>query len=208
MADLTEHIGEELSVPHSSRIDSSVSILCILLGVLGGARLRLNRQTHSADLDQTGLTPPFTTQCASTGETVRANVERLRGKMNLKYAELARRLEDVGRPIPELGLRRIENGSRRVDADDLMALAAAFDVSPATLLMPDTPSEEWETDVEATGQPEGVTAQLLWSWLVASGPPRNLTFSRDVFMWVAGAVPSPAFDAVMASYRGADDGDD
>jgi len=31
VADLTEHIGEELSVPHSSRIDSSVSILCILL---------------------------------------------------------------------------------------------------------------------------------------------------------------------------------
>ena len=46
VADLTEHIGEELSVPHSSRIDSSVSILCILLRVLGGARPRLNRQTH------------------------------------------------------------------------------------------------------------------------------------------------------------------
>src|SRR6476646_10254149 len=44
--DLTEHIGEELSVPHSSRIDSSVAILCILLRVLAGARPRLNRQTH------------------------------------------------------------------------------------------------------------------------------------------------------------------
>ena len=33
-------------MPHSSRIDSSVSILCILLRVLGGARPRLNRQTH------------------------------------------------------------------------------------------------------------------------------------------------------------------
>ena len=31
VADLMEHIGEEMSVPHSSRIDSPVSILCILL---------------------------------------------------------------------------------------------------------------------------------------------------------------------------------
>src|ERR1700682_3199392 len=100
-----------------------------------------------------------------TGETVRANIQRLREARNLGYAKLYRKLEEIGRPIPELGLRRIESGTRRVDVDDLMALAAALDVSPATLLMPDTTQEEWETTtVEATGQPEGVTAQQLWMW--------------------------------------------
>lgn len=69
-----------------------------------------------------------------TGETVRVNFKRLRGGM--QYKELAQKLEAIGRPIPTLGLRRIEAGERRVDVDDLMALAVVFDVSPLTLLLP------------------------------------------------------------------------
>src|SRR6188508_2934823 len=42
VADLTEH-RQELSVPHSS---AKSTALCILLRVLGGARPRLNGQTH------------------------------------------------------------------------------------------------------------------------------------------------------------------
>lgn len=70
-----------------------------------------------------------------TGETVRANVRRLRGGM--QYKELAEKLAAVGRPIPALGLRKIESGGRRVDADDLMALAVVFGVSPLALLLPE-----------------------------------------------------------------------
>jgi transcriptional regulator with XRE-family HTH domain len=69
-----------------------------------------------------------------TGETVRSRVTQLRDKQNLTYAKLARRCEDAGRPIPVLGLRRIEAGERRVDVDDLMGLAAALEVSPTYLL--------------------------------------------------------------------------
>jgi hypothetical protein len=60
----------------------------------------------------------------------------LRETQNLGYTKLASILEEMGRPIPELGLRRIESGDRRVDVDDLMALAMALGVSPVTLLMP------------------------------------------------------------------------
>ena len=60
-----------------------------------------------------------------TGETLQANVIALRERQNLTYAQLSRKLKAAGRAIPELGLRRIEGGDRRVDVDDLMALAAA-----------------------------------------------------------------------------------
>lgn len=78
-----------------------------------------------------------------TGRTVASNVKRLRLAQNLTYAELARRLEAAGRPIPVLALSRIEDGARRVDPDDLTALAAVLGVWPGALLMPraKTPDE-------------------------------------------------------------------
>ncbi len=71
------------------------------------------------------------------GEVVRQNVKTLREEQNLSLVALSRRLAELaGRPIPTLGLSRIEAGERRVDADDLVALAAALGVSPVTLLLP------------------------------------------------------------------------
>lgn len=105
----------------------------------------------------------------TTGETVRTNVRRLREAQNLGYAELSRRLKAAGRTIPELGLRRIEDGGRRVDADDLMALAAALSVSPTTLLMPKVATAD--APVETTGLPEETTAERLWRWLTVASPP-------------------------------------
>lgn len=93
-----------------------------------------------------------------TGEHVRANVARLRGRM--QYKELAERLAELGRPIPPLGLRRIEAGERRVDADDLMALAVALGVPPNSLLLPHV--EPGETPA-ATAVGE-VEFQVLWHW--------------------------------------------
>lgn len=71
-----------------------------------------------------------------TGQTVSANVRRLREEQNLTVAALSRRLADRGRLIAPLGLRRLESGQRRVDADDLAALAVVLGTSPAALLMP------------------------------------------------------------------------
>lgn len=105
-----------------------------------------------------------------TGETVRANVERLRTKQNLGYAQLSRKLDEVGRPIPDLGLRRIESGDRRVDVDDLVALAIAFGVSPAALLMPELSTVADDDLVTVTGWHKPITATVVWDWLTAQRP--------------------------------------
>ena len=58
-----------------------------------------------------------------TGVTVAENIRRLREDRNLGHTDLSRLLADHGRDIAPLGLRRIEEKTRRVDVDDLMALA-------------------------------------------------------------------------------------
>jgi transcriptional regulator with XRE-family HTH domain len=99
-----------------------------------------------------------------TGLTVANKVAMLRARSGISYAELSRRLTRIGRPIAVLGLRRIEAGDRRVDSDDLVALAAAFGVSPITLLMPDVPAGD--TEVTATGVGSHPAGEL-WAWLRA-----------------------------------------
>jgi hypothetical protein len=74
------------------------------------------------------------------GLAVAANVRRFRG--DTSYAELSRRLAEIGRPIPPLGLRHLEAGSRRIDVDDLVALALALDVTPIALLAPEDASPQ------------------------------------------------------------------
>jgi transcriptional regulator with XRE-family HTH domain len=126
-----------------------------------------------------------------TGETVRANLQRLREAQNLGYTKLARILdEEIGRAIPELGLRRIESGDRRVDVDDLMALAVALKVSPISLLLPNMPGADNRlTKVEVTGIKHRVFAEELWHWLKANlTPPSWLSVSRPLFE--ANALPA------------------
>jgi transcriptional regulator with XRE-family HTH domain len=104
----------------------------------------------------------------ATGETVRANITRLRTEQRMAYTDLSAKLKDLDRPIPPLGLRRIENGARRVDADDLFALAVALGVSPVTLLTPNAAAGSER--VAATGVPKGLQAEQLWRWLCVYEP--------------------------------------
>ncbi|MBQ0863385.1 MULTISPECIES: helix-turn-helix domain-containing protein [Streptomyces] len=101
------------------------------------------------------------------GLTVQRNVKRLREEQNLGLAALSRRLDGIGRKIPTLGLSRIESGERRVDADDLVALAAALDVSPVTLMLP----------AEDPGEPVQLAERLTvgewraaWLWMHGEAP--------------------------------------
>jgi transcriptional regulator with XRE-family HTH domain len=50
--------------------------------------------------------------------------------------DVSERLGQLGRLIHPSGITKIENGSRKVDVDDLAALASVFEVSPADLLQP------------------------------------------------------------------------
>ena len=109
-----------------------------------------------------GLMASKKIKLGNTGEAVRENVKRRREAENLSYAELSRRLEEIGNPIPPLGLRRIESGERKVDVDDLAALASILRTTPPYLLMPDV---EGKDDLVAVTGNEEATASDVWHWL-------------------------------------------
>lgn len=116
-----------------------------------------------------------------SGDNVRHRLRELRERQRLSYAELSRMLDRTGRDIPPLGLRRIEAGDRRVDVDDLVALAVVLGVSPATLLMP--PVEQPDATVTVTGAGE-MQADRLWQWLTAYNPLTGGRASQLAEFWV------------------------
>lgn len=65
--------------------------------------------------------------------TARA-IERTRTARGLAQRQLADRVTALGLPMTITMLSRIERRRRRCDVDDLVALAAALDISPLTLL--------------------------------------------------------------------------
>lgn len=98
----------------------------------------------------------------ATGSIVAANVSRYRKALGLSYRTLAGRLADAGHPIVHTQLRNIEIGLRRVTVDDLTALAVALEVSPLSLLLPETASAE--VDCMITGLPESPNSLDVWRW--------------------------------------------
>jgi transcriptional regulator with XRE-family HTH domain len=141
----------------------------------------------------------------ATGEAVRKNIRRIRDGQGISAPKLSANLKKLGRSIPPLGISRIESGDRRVDVDDLVAIALALGVSPISLLLPGMPgADDPGADVEVTGVDHSVRAVELWIWLKAdaiAGPPS----------W---ASPRPLFEAngipawEWARWSRGDDGDD
>lgn len=103
-----------------------------------------------------------------TGRAVAENITRIRTARGLNYTELSKNLMRLHRDITPLAVRRIEEGQRRVDVDDLMAIAAALNVSPAALLMP----RATRTDelVQTTAMAEPATAERVWDWVAGEQP--------------------------------------
>lgn len=112
----------------------------------------------------TGTTSRKSARLGPAGEAVRLNIRRIRDAQGISGAELSQRMRNEGRPIPLVGIQRIESGERRVDVDDLMAFAIVLGVTPITLLMP------------VGVQPDdglsryGSTAAAFWEWLRAELP--------------------------------------
>jgi transcriptional regulator with XRE-family HTH domain len=133
-------------------------------------------------------------QRGATANTVSANVRRLRSKQNLGLRGLSKLLGEVGRPLTHSAVDQIEKGTRRVDVDDLMALAAVFDVPPITLLMPETSKRD--ELVKVTGIPRRVKAGAVWDWLRGLLDP-----DAENFGWRIEATPPWARkDSVLALY--------
>jgi transcriptional regulator with XRE-family HTH domain len=122
-----------------------------------------------------GREPDF----GNTAWAVGRNLTRIRENQNLTYTQLSDRLRDQCQwSINAVGIRRIEELRRRVTVDDLVALALALGVSPVTLLMPDTKSDDQL--IQITGVKDRVNARVLWDWLRAEEP----LFSERGRTWV------------------------
>lgn len=99
----------------------------------------------------------------NVGEITRKRVREERERQNLNLAALARRVTALGRPMSTLAVQRIEAGARRVDVDDLIALALALDIAPIALLAPAGGSGD-ETFAVADDQPAEPLDQI-WPWM-------------------------------------------
>lgn len=159
-----------------------------------------------------------------TAETVALNVKRFRTELRgWTLAELSERMTEVGRPMTGNTLSAIENQTRRIDVDDLIALSAALEVSPAVMLMPhatpdDTddpgdPSLLPEVPLVTSAEPQRedvankVDAGRYWQWLIADSPldaSYYLTEDRDEFAieaWRRETVPSWAYRSKLGGDR-------
>lgn len=101
------------------------------------------------------------------GDRVRHRVATLRRERRLTLAQLSERLGQVGRPILPTGVSKIEAGERRVDVDDLVALALAFDVPPNALLLP--ADVDPTADVPLTGSVSAPGVDV-WLWAIGDSP--------------------------------------
>jgi transcriptional regulator with XRE-family HTH domain len=96
------------------------------------------------------------------GRTVAKRVRHIRKSNGLSLQDLSDRLTARGRPIVPSGLNKIEMGTRRVDVDDLFALASALRVMPNDLL--------YEPHVAPAGFKQEVWDGLLSNLAQASDP--------------------------------------
>jgi len=74
-------------------------------------------------------------EIGAVGRRAAENLARLREHRHLNYTELSDRLKRLGRPLNAETLGKIERRERRVDVDDLVALAVALDTTPNRLLL-------------------------------------------------------------------------
>lgn len=101
---------------------------------------------------------------------MRANITRFRGLRGYTLRGLSERMEKIGHPMSHATINQIECGGRKVDVDDLAALAVGLRVSVPALMMPPVTDEDEHLEEVVTAGP--VTyAGPLWEWLTSQAPP-------------------------------------
>lgn len=88
------------------------------------------------------------------GRHAAAAIARIRAERGWDQKALAGRLETTGRGLSASVISKIESGARRVDVDDLVAIATALEVGPALLILaaPTPPSPLRDDNGEPTGR--------------------------------------------------------
>ena len=94
------------------------------------------------------------------GRRLAGNILALRKARGLNQPQLARRMQDQGRAVHATVVSKVEQLDRRVDVDDLVALAIALGVSPNRLLLP--PAAD-DSAVELASELT-VAASEAWPW--------------------------------------------
>jgi transcriptional regulator with XRE-family HTH domain len=145
---------------------------------------------------------------------VAERIRHFREQQNLTYAELRRRLAAAGRPMPILALTRIEGLERRVDSDDLIAIAEVLGVSPLALLFPPVTSVDEPVDVTGFDHPG---ARRFRRWLEGQAPVQDCDYETELAFRVrssagyekwtrVGSDPVPADEFDEFWEKGNDDG--
>jgi len=94
------------------------------------------------------------------------NLQALRRARQLTLADVADRVSALGQPMSLGILSKIENGDRRVDVDDLVALAVALGVTPNRLLLPASAGDD---ELQLTPERE-CTERQAWAWAAGDRP--------------------------------------
>ncbi|MGW0764665.1 helix-turn-helix domain-containing protein [Streptomyces sp. NPDC002676] len=110
-------------------------------------------------------------ELGATGRAVAANLKRLRKERGMSLRALSEALAAVGRPLSQDAINKIENGAeedtkkqiRRVDVDDLTALAVVLNVNPSSLLLQHDDARRIAPEAEVTGAGK-VPGWLAWGW--------------------------------------------
>ncbi|MGP5701490.1 helix-turn-helix domain-containing protein [Glutamicibacter arilaitensis] len=98
-----------------------------------------------------------------SGRAVAENLARIRRRVNMTAGELVATMERAGYKLPRTAISDIENGYRRVNADDIMALSVALNVNPNALLLPSTADSHLVGD-EITGAVPETSGKDAWAW--------------------------------------------
>jgi transcriptional regulator with XRE-family HTH domain len=79
---------------------------------------------------------------SAASEVVGRQVEAARKGLRISQTELARKLKDLGVPMRQVTIARLESGDRRISVDEVFAIATALSVNPLFLLSGDYTNED------------------------------------------------------------------
>jgi hypothetical protein len=102
-----------------------------------------------------------------TGQRVATNVAALRTERGQSKTEMGRLLDELGRPMTLDVLTKLEDQRRRVDTDDLLALALALRCSPNRLLLPAYAGGDATVALTSAAAP---AAHRAWMWAAGEAP--------------------------------------
>lgn len=102
------------------------------------------------------------------GDTARYRIRKARESRGNTAVELSGMVRAIGRDLSPVAIRRIEFGARRIDVDDLLALAQVLDISPLALVLPlgESPDEEFRTSEFN----DDWTLERWWKWAHGEEP--------------------------------------